>query len=75
MRCVQIDAGGAVVDVNPQPSDFSGCALVLVSGDQAGPFVLPDAAAAQTVFEFGLSVVLTVGLVGFFIGRMVNFWR
>lgn len=75
MRCVQIDAAGAVIDVDPQPADFSGCALLLVSGADAGPFAMPTGADAQAAFQFGLTVVLTFGLVGFLLGRLVNFWR
>jgi len=44
MRCVAI-VSGAVVDVDPQPSDISTCTLVLVdpSDITANPFVLTRA--------------------------------
>lgn len=29
MRCVEINAAGVVMDVDPQPSDVSSCTLVL----------------------------------------------
>jgi len=31
MRCVTIDGTGQVIDVVPQPSDLTGCALVLAT--------------------------------------------
>lgn len=75
MRCVQIDPTGAVVDVEPQPADLTGCAFVLVSGDLSAPFQIPSSELMADSFEFALSLVLTFGVVGFFIGRLVNFWR
>jgi hypothetical protein len=49
MRCVAIDAGGLVVDVDPQPVDVTLCTLVLASPAEVGtsPFTL-------TVEEGGL---------------------
>ncbi|NMG45548.1 hypothetical protein GPA22_17680 [Aromatoleum toluvorans] len=32
MICVQVDAGGALVAVDPQPAEVSACALVVTSG-------------------------------------------
>jgi hypothetical protein len=31
MRCVEIGAGGAVLDVSPQPAETTACAMVLAS--------------------------------------------
>jgi len=44
MRCVQIDTGGNVVDVSPQPADVSACTLVLVS-----PAEIPSTIFAMSV--------------------------
>jgi hypothetical protein len=74
MRCVAISESGAVVDVQPQPSDFTGCSLVLVAGDQSGPFAVPTPEQVASVFEWSCSLVLFFGLAGFLIGRVVNLW-
>lgn len=54
MRCVVIDASGFVVDVDPQPSDFTTCTFVLQSGAEvvASPFALSleDAGVLSVAF-------------------------
>lgn len=51
-RCVEIGEGGALIDVSPQPSDVTTCALVVASGYEHGqfsssPWVLTEAQGAQ----------------------------
>lgn len=51
-RCVEIGKGGALIDVSPQPSDVTTCALVVASGYEHGqfsssPWVLTEAQGAQ----------------------------
>lgn len=75
MRCVRINPLGQVVDVNPQPIDYKTCAFVLAEPPDVGFFEVPELEQLQQAFEFGATVVLTFGLLGFLIGRLVNFWR
>lgn len=75
MLCVEVASDGTVYVVDPQPSDFSTCALVLVSGDQSAPFQIPSNDQLAESFGFAFSLVMTCGVVGFLIGRLVNFWR
>lgn len=75
MRCVRINALGQVVDVNPQPTDYKTCSFVLAEPPDVGFFEVPELDKLQEAFQFGASVVLLFGLVGFLIGRLVNFWR
>lgn len=75
MRCVQVDAQGFVVDVQPQPAEFSACALVLADGANAGPFVLPPTEAMTDVFGWSFALVSFSGLVGYLVGRFARFWE
>lgn len=60
MRCVTINTRGVVVDVDPQPADWSSCALVLQSGAEAGanPFYLSadegQSVALAIIFVWGV---------------------
>ena len=60
MRCMTIDANGYLVDVTPQPSDWSTCALVVQSGSEAGanPFYL-SAADGESI---SLAIMLVWGV-------------
>jgi len=56
MRCVAI-VGGAVVDIDPQPTDVTTCTLILVSPTEviASPWLLePDDAGLISVAIIGL---------------------
>jgi len=75
MRCVQIDELGYVIDVQPQPAEFSGCALVLADGANAGPFVLPPTEALTDVFGWSFTLVAFSGLIGYIVGRFARFWE
>ncbi|TXG80829.1 MAG: hypothetical protein E6R11_00430 [Rhodocyclaceae bacterium] len=75
MRCVQIDAAGFVVDVQPQPAETSACALVLVDGGDAGLFVLPPTEQLTEVFSWSFALVAFSGLIGYIVGRFARFWE
>lgn len=69
--CV-FQTGPTTYEVQPPGYDPTACAWVVQYQD---PFQFPDPASASQAFGFGLSVVLTFGLVGFLLGRLINFWR
>lgn len=52
--CVEVDASGVVVAVDPQPATFESCGLVLQSGAEvvASPFALDLAGAGALCAAF-----------------------
>ncbi len=60
MRCVTINESGVLVDVVPQPADWSSCAFILQSGAEAGanPFYLSadegQSVALAIIFVWGV---------------------
>ena len=52
--CVEFDAGGVLVAVDPQPATFEACTLVLQSGAEvvASPFALDLAGAGSLAAAF-----------------------
>lgn len=74
-RCVQITSAGFVVDMDPQPANKSECSYLLSSADQSALFEIPSGEDLAEPFGFAFSLIMVCGLVGFFIGRIVNFWR
>jgi len=75
--CGQLAPDGFTVQVvAPQPADVSACALVLVSGPEAGMFqgiAFPTNTDAATAWVWGFSLVVVSYMFAWAVGAVVNF--
>ena len=75
MICAGLDQSGNVVALSTQPIDLSGCAVVLVTGEEYASLtkiIVPTASDFAFYWSWGFSMVVVTFLVAWFAGKVVN---
>lgn len=74
--CVITDANGALVGTATAPAQCTGYIVESASDYLAHSiFTIPDASALHAAWAAGFLVPMSVGLVAWAIGELVNFWN
>lgn len=70
-NCVSIDGTGAVVNVEPQPTDISTCQYVVMTPVEfSTASQVPDTTLAGQFFGFGFFMVVASYLAGWAVGAI-----
>ena len=78
MICAGLDQSGSVVAVPTQPIDFSGCGVILVTGEEYASLtkiIAPSASDFATAWVWGFSLVVGTFLISWSVGCVVHMFR